>query len=400
MNESKSASMEFALNWQSPYAKHTDCYFLKNINFWRDIFPGHLENKLPLLSEDQTERETFEAGELVPAYSQKNVYKIKESQMNRHFRGPIAIETCQGRYYPRTMIAGVGGTFKEDMRPFRYLGKEDNRFVVDFNHPLANYPLTLEATLVKNLPRSSEEHGGKCHDIAEILTDNGVGLQARLPDRDTDFLYGRPFGRRDEEDDQTFYAKPRFVNHIDTTAMQRISNLYARFIKPGMKVLDLMSSWISHLPEDIENVTGLGLNSEELAKNEKLADFIVQDLNRRPVMPFKDQEFDVVICSLSVEYMTAPIDIFREVARILKPGGYFILTFSERWFPTKVVNIWSDIHPFERMGLVIEYFRKSGQYENIHTESVRGFPRPADDKYYDTQLLSDPVYAVWATTYH
>ena len=119
-----------------------------------------------------------------------------------------------------------------------------------------------------------------------------------------------------------------------------------------------MSSWNSHLPESLElsQLTGLGLNREELAKNPRLTDYVVHDLNRNPVLPFGNQEFEAVICTVSVEYLTHPGEIFREVARILKPGGIFIHTFSNRWFPPKVVRIWTELLEWERPGLVLEYF--------------------------------------------
>ncbi|MGB5639589.1 MAG: methyltransferase domain-containing protein, partial [Sedimenticolaceae bacterium] len=102
-----------------------------------------------------------------------------------------------------------------------------------------------------------------------------------------------------------------------------------------------------------------------------------------------------VICSLSVEYLIKPFEVFAEVARVLRPGGRFIVTFSNRWFPPKVINVWEAIHEFERPGLVMEYFLRDGMFENLETWSIRGLPRPADDKYADRRQDSDPVYAVW-----
>jgi SAM-dependent methyltransferase len=162
-------------------------------------------------------------------------------------------------------------------------------------------------------------------------------------------------------------------------------------------VLDLMISWNSHLPESLElgQVTGLGLNREELAQNPRLTDSIVHDLNRHPVLPFGDREFEAVICTVSVEYLIHPEAIFREVARILKPGGLFIHTFSNRWFPPKAVRIWTEVMEWERPGLVLEYFLSSGTYDHLQTFSARGWPRRISDRYFPQVPLSDPVYAVW-----
>jgi SAM-dependent methyltransferase len=161
-----------------------------------------------------------------------------------------------------------------------------------------------------------------------------------------------------------------------------------------------MSSWNSHLPESLElaQLTGLGLNREEMGQNPRLTDYVVHDLNRNPVLPFENQAFEAVICTVSVEYLTHPGEIFREVARILKPGGYFIHTFSNRWFPPKVVRIWTELLEWERPGLVLEYFLGSGSYDRINTFSARGWPRPVSDRYFTQVPVSDPVYAVWGQT--
>jgi SAM-dependent methyltransferase len=187
------------------------------------------------------------------------------------------------------------------------------------------------------------------------------------------------------------------VQHIDDTAIDTISRLYGRLIQPESTVLDLMSSWVSHLPEDLplKSVSGLGMNKEELQSNHRLSDFYVHDLNANPYTSFDDNAFDAAVCTVSVEYLIDPFKIFEEIHRVLKPGGIFIVTFSNRWFPPKAIRIWSEIHEFERMGLVLEFFLKSGHYTNLHTYSMRGLPRPADDQYASQILFSDPVYAVW-----
>ena len=164
-----------------------------------------------------------------------------------------------------------------------------------------------------------------------------------------------------------------------------------------MQVLDLMSSWISHLPEDTGAIrlTGLGMNAEELAQNPRLDERIVHDLNATPVLPFPDNRFDVAMCSVSIEYLVQPVAVLRELGRVLKPGGAAIITFSDRWFPTKAIALWTELHPFERMGLVLEYFRQAGGFRARHSESLRGLPRPPDDKYAGQLAHSDPVFAVW-----
>ncbi|MGW8188395.1 MAG: class I SAM-dependent methyltransferase, partial [Desulfobacterales bacterium] len=185
--------------------------------------------------------------------------------------------------------------------------------------------------------------------------------------------------------------------HIDDTAIEMVRNTYGRFLTGGMRVLDLMSSWQSHVPTNVplESLTGLGLNMEELKRNRQLTDVTVQDLNVNKVLPYPNDNFDAVLNTVSVEYLTDPITIFKEVARVLRPGGHFVVTFSNRWFPPKVIKIWEELHDFERMGLVAEYFMRSDGFTNLQTYSIRGLPRPRKDKYYPDLLYSDPVYAVW-----
>ena len=166
-----------------------------------------------------------------------------------------------------------------------------------------------------------------------------------------------------------------------------------------MDVLDLMGAWRSHVPENsgIKSLVGLGLNAVEMAENPQLTDFVVHDLNVNPKLPFEDKAFDLVICTVAVEYLIRPDDVFSEVARVLRPGGTFVLTFSNRWFPPKVISVWPRLHEFERMGLVLEYFLRSGKFHHLNTFSSRGWPRPETDKYYPGSLKSDPVYAVWGS---
>jgi len=145
----------------------------------------------------------------------------------------------------------------------------------------------------------------------------------------------------------------------------------------------------------LKSLTGLGLNMDELKRNRQLTNITVQDLNVNKTLPYPNDTYDAVLNTVSVEYLTDPIAIFKEVARVLHPGGHFVVTFSNRWFPPKAIKIWEELHDFERMGLVAEYFLQSGGFANVQTYSIRGLPRPHNDKYYPDLLHSDPVYAVW-----
>jgi SAM-dependent methyltransferase len=163
-------------------------------------------------------------------------------------------------------------------------------------------------------------------------------------------------------------------------------------------ILDLMAGWDSHIPETLKpaRVVGLGLNENELRKNAALGEFVLHDLNRAPVLPFPDHTFDAVINTVSVDYMTRPVEVFREVGRILKPGGLFLVAFSDRMFPQKAVKVWKESDDGERVILVEEFFRESRLFEKTSFFVSLGKPRPADDKYADMGIPSDPIYAVYA----
>jgi len=196
------------------------------------------------------------------------------------------------------------------------------------------------------------------------------------------------FRRMDEREDAAFYSVPRLVTHIDDHAIEAVRQLYAELLPPGGAVLDLMSSWVSHLPEDVEyaRVAGLGMNEEELRRNERLDSWVVHDLNAEPRLPFADGEFDAAVVAVSVQYLTNPIAVFRDVRRVLKPGAPFVVTFSNRLFPEKAIALWQMCSAEQRARLAGAYFHYAGGWGEI----------TAQDR--SPQLLapSDPLYAVWA----
>jgi SAM-dependent methyltransferase len=207
------------------------------------------------------------------------------------------------------------------------------------------------------------------------------------------------FSRLDEDDDAEFYATDRFVSHLDSTALDTVTDLVERLLTEEQPViLDLMASWDSHLPKSLGRATvvGLGLNGNELESNEVVSEYVVHDLNANPVLPFNHDRFDAVLCTVSVDYLTRPVEVFREVARVLKPGGLFLVVFSNRYFSPKVVKIWREASDDERMQLVKEYFRLCDAFHEPRDFVSVGKPRPRGDRYADFGLPSDPIYAVFA----
>lgn len=395
MSMTKLASMEFSIQWTSSYAVHRDNHFVDKIHFWRDIFPGNLSSHLEHLQPGESYTENFGAGALVQPFDQRRLKTIKDSQL-KNTNGETVIPEI-GKYYPQGWAWRALQCFAQNTTPFRIVERHKELAVADTNHPLARYPLTLEARLTEKQP-PSKQRGGGCNDIASILTGDGPGMQIPYQWAAKNCYTPYPFQRFNEDNDSTFYQNARMVNHLDDTAIEQIKSIYSRLLCPSNKILDLMSSWTSHLPKPFENcqITGLGLNGEELRANPKLAKTVVHDLNQVPTLPFSDNSFDAVICTASVEYLTQPLEILSEIARVTVPGGIFITTFSDRWFPGKEIEPWADLHRFERLGLVLDYYLKTGKFENIHTETIRGLPRPLTDKHITKTPISDPIFAVWA----
>jgi SAM-dependent methyltransferase len=170
------------------------------------------------------------------------------------------------------------------------------------------------------------------------------------------------FAREDSGDDRDFYAPPRLVTHIDERATAALTRYYAETISPDAALLDLMSSWVSHLPPDLltREVIGHGMNATELSANPRLDRWFIQDLNRDSVLPLSDAVFDAVLCCVGVQYLTRPIEVFTEVRRILRPGGRVIVSFSNRCFPTKAVRIWRSLDEAGQASLVAIYLERSG----------------------------------------
>jgi SAM-dependent methyltransferase len=292
-----------------------------------------------------------------------------------------------GRYYPRLAFAGLAEGSR-DLRPVRLLSSDAAGLRLDLDHPLAGRGVRLSLRRI-------------AADAARtrfVQLFDGPGMQVPPAEAAACYLPEGALTRQDETDDRAFYARPRLVHHLDAACRAAIASLFGRFLAPGMRVLDLMSSWESHLPDtpaEVE-VCGLGMNAEELAANARLAARVVHDLNADPLLPYADASFDLALCTASVEYLTQPQRVFAEVRRVLRPGGRFVLTFSDRWFPPKAIRVWSELHPYERLGLVLWLLREAG-FSDLHSETLRGLARPEGDPYRGERDYSDPLFAAWGS---
>lgn len=193
------------------------------------------------------------------------------------------------------------------------------------------------------------------------------------------------FRRYDEAPDEEFYLLPRLVTHIDQYAIAAVTQLYREFFPPGGEILDLMSSWVSHLPPglDYRRVVGLGMNEAELRRNERLDSYVVQNLNAEPRLRFADEEFDGCGICVSIDYLTRPVEVLREVGRVLKIDAPLVISYSNRCFPTKAIAVWHQLNDRGHMKIVERYLREAGNWKD-----VRGLDRSP------RRLFSDPLYAV------
>jgi SAM-dependent methyltransferase len=175
------------------------------------------------------------------------------------------------------------------------------------------------------------------------------------------------FDRDDPTPDERFYAFPRLVTHIDVRAIGAVGDLYAELGLDGSaaephRVLDLMSSWVSHLRSAPADLVVLGMNPAELAANPMATERVVQDLNADPLLPFADDTFDAVLCCVSVDYLTRPMEVLAEAARVLRPNAPVVITFSNRCFPTKAIRGWLGTDDDGRCAIVAHYLRAAGGF--------------------------------------
>jgi SAM-dependent methyltransferase len=193
------------------------------------------------------------------------------------------------------------------------------------------------------------------------------------------------FRRYDESTDAEFYEVPRLVTHIDDDAIAAVTQVYREVLPAGGAILDLMSSWVSHLPPEVEysRVVGLGMNEVELKANPRLTSWLVHDLNADPHLPFEDSEFDAATICVSIQYMVHAVTVIRDIGRVVRPGGTLVISFSNRCFPTKAIMLWQSLTDAGHTQLVEQYLKAAGNWTDI--QILDRSPNPG---------RSDPLYAV------
>lgn len=378
MHAEAGTTLEARLEWRSPLAAHVDRLV---------VGPSALRADGRWLAAGEALRRSGEAAIDPGPWCQPTGQAPLELTLG-DFRPRVAL--VAGRFYPRLAFGKLLGSAR-DLRPVRLLAinPETGAIRLDLNHPLAAAKAPARLSL-----RQSPYPAAPGVSLAELFA--GPGMQCPPPDPAAAYFPAGAFQRRDNSSDAVFYAAPRLTRHLDANCRIAGADFHARLLQPGMRVLDLMSSCDSHLPEAAAElqVSGLGMNAEELAANRRLTARVVQDLNVSPALPWGDDSFDCVVNTASIEYLTRPREVIGEVWRVLRPGGVFAVSFSDRWFPTKAIRVWSELHPFERLGLTLSLLSQAG-FGELQSETLRGVARPQDDKYIGQRDFSDPLFAAW-----
>lgn len=201
-----------------------------------------------------------------------------------------------------------------------------------------------------------------------------------MTDHDDTRFSSADFRRVDEKPDELFYSMPRLVTHIDDAACAALSAFYETHLRDGDRILDLMSSCVSHLPSSLRpaKVVGHGMNMTELAANPQLDDYVVQNLNKEPELPFEEASFDACLIAVSVQYLVNPLAVFDDVARVLRPGGLIAVSFSNRMFPTKAVAIWRATGDAGHGRLVADYLNDTRKFEDTAIDNISPQPGRTD----------------------
>lgn len=276
------------------------------------------------------------------------LYRTSSSLLNSKFREPLPNSSGRGPWIGRRLL--LGGALSQG---FMMAGEGSSSF-----------PALAKA---------------KNSEIEEVL--KNVDWPEQFP------FKKEVFERFDESSDQVFYSSPRFVTHIDDPAINALTKYYASVFPPsntpGVALLDMCSSWVSHYPKGYkqDRIVGMGMNEDELKRNPVLTEHVIQDLNVDPKVPFEDNSFDVITNAVSVDYLNKPLDVFREMRRVLKPGGLAIMSFSNRCFWTKAISIWTSTGDADHVWIVGSYFHYADGFEPPQALDISPNPGRTDPMY-------------------
>lgn len=167
---------------------------------------------------------------------------------------------------------------------------------------------------------------------------------------------------------QAFPPPPDLViDQVDAAALAAITEIYREIMPEGGAILDVMSSWLSHLPPEItyRRVAGIGMDACVLAENPFLDEWRVQDLNREPILPYGTGEFDGAAICGAIQNLTRPAEVIRDIGRVLRPGAPLVVTFSQRCLASKAIACWCLLDDAAQLCLVARHFVEAGNWTDI-----------------------------------
>lgn len=368
------ANIVFSLQWKSPVAEHNDTFLINDIDFDNDVLAVGFKENLAKLNSGESYDQKFLAKDLLgEGYSSDKVTTFDAALFNNNFKNQHSPPMLY-RFYPNAIAWQGLNTSDTDYTPFRLISKNQDEMRADQNHPLAKYYLTLTATLMDKFDKIDVKQPKK--NIVKIITSRGPGMQAPFEFGDSVFFNEYPFKRKDNNISK--------INEIESDAYEKIQNLYSNILPKHSKILDVMSSEQSYLADDYQTglLVGIGEDENALSKNKRLDTYSIQNLNNDLTLPFEENSFDNAICTMCIESITDPLFLMKEIARVINSKGHFIITFSDSYAKDQTISLWGQLHPFERIQLVLEYFRDSNLFTNLHTYSFRTIKRKS-------------IYAVW-----
>lgn len=348
-NDNAIGALEFTVTWEKDGIKHEEWFLGRKFNATNDIFPRGMRKALEGKTEGESVSFTYEPRLCIPRHKEKLVRDLPLDRLRPKTRYGQPIVPRLGRFYPQGHINGILDVYPDTLTPFRLIGLSDERFVADCNHPLALIPVTIEARIQYLEDRDTGTYGSLTH-WRETTCDWGPGMQTMHEGHPTDFFHPDFFQR----DDMTIEQTP--PPPMDAKAYENIALLHQRHISPDMRVLNVANDRHTHV----------------------------------------DGMYDAMLFTQIFEYHPAPIEALQDMATHLKPGGAVLIAFSNHYDERRAIKGWTELHAFERMGLILEYLRQAGLDTNAGTYSRRNdWRNKTEPDFLEKKGVSDPVFMVY-----
>ena len=380
------SDIKISAAWHSNTCRHREDHYFQRVDIEHRIDIGRQTIEPAALQSGKPYRLKLLPGDLIPARDLGFVRTLARPSVSSVRRLVV------GQYYPTELFLPAA----DGMSGYVQLTDlHDNELSIDMNHPLSDSLIHIDIRIIDQHESTAMLKLAEC---LQIMLRDGPGMQACniLPEYTINADNTR---RLDETDDALHYQQPDFEDTFDRIGGQALSDAYAEFLQPGMRILDIMCGAQSYLPSRISGLhaTGIGLNEQELQANRQLAEYFVHNVNRDRKLPFEDNQFDAIVFTAAVEYLVDPHETFRELHRITRPNGTIIVSFTDHWNSYKNIALWQELPLFERLRLVMTYLGQGGNISKPGTLTIRGLERDTEDRRYPDKPEADPVFICYAT---